>query len=104
MLPVAVGLPFLFFNKVGPFDQLKERELTTRWPIFAIAIAHLLAVVHVARRFFVGLNGPYIWFVDPRWTGYGGVPLAGILLGLTVIVTILLVQNRGQADLDQLKN
>jgi hypothetical protein len=92
ILPVAVGIPFLYFVNGDSLVKAKENELDKKWPIYLIASGHLFALYHVARRFTVGLDGPYMWFKSPEWTGYGGVPLFVFLLMSTVLVVILLAQ------------
>lgn len=92
ILPVAVGLPFLYFIDGVSSEKVNEQKQELKWPIIAIAIAHFLAIIHVAHRFFVGLNGPYFWIGTTQWTGYGGEALFLTLLGAGALIVGLLVR------------
>lgn len=92
VLPVAVGLPFLYFIDGISSEEVNGQKSEFKWPIIAVAIAHFLAIIHVAHRFFVGLNGPYFWIQSTQWTGYGGVTLFLTLLGAAALIVILLVR------------
>ena len=92
ILAVAVGLPFLYFIDGISSEEVSGQKSEFKWPIIAVAIAHFLAIIHVAHRFFVGLNGPYFWIQSTQWTGYGGVALFLTLLGAAALVVILLVR------------
>lgn len=99
ILPVAVGFPFLYFSDGVSLEKIDGGYSEARWPVIALAAAHFLAIFHIAHRFFVGLNGPYIWISSTQWTGYGGVPLFFALLGAAVVVVFLLVRVQLHSDI-----
>jgi hypothetical protein len=94
ILPVAVGLPFLYFIDGISSEKVNDQKQELNWPIVAVVIAHFLAIIHVAHRFFVGLNGPYFWIGTTQWTGYGGVSLFLTLLGAGALIVVLLVRTQ----------
>ena len=86
-----LGLDSYFIDGISS-EEVSGQKSEFKWPIIAVAIAHFLAIIHVAHRFFVGLNGPYFWIQSTQWTGYGGVALFLTLLGAAALVVILLVR------------
>lgn len=82
LLPVAVGSPIMIVSRMSVHESSKYPT----YVLMLVAIgAHNIALNNAMRRFFSGLSGPYIWFINKSWSGIVG-PQAVILALLALLI------------------
>jgi len=91
LIPVAVGLPIVL--TVGGQKINKNLFLTAAIPVLAIT-SHLISLSHVAKRFLVGLDGPFFWPSEIEWSGFGGEMAILLSIGMTLVTGLLVVVNQ----------
>lgn len=88
LIPVAVGIPIIL--ALGGASKSAKSSLLNLVSALVV-IGHIVSLNHVARRFTVGLDGPFLWMFHIEWSGLGGaLPLQlsfflTLFLGITFI-------------------
>ncbi|WP_336706412.1 DUF2142 domain-containing protein [Oerskovia sp. USHLN155] len=90
-LPIAIGLPLLaawLISAPGGGEGTSVAERIARGMIPALGVAHVLAFYGTARRYAVGIDGPYAT-TDPAWSSNLGFMPAVVIYGVAVAVFLI---------------
>lgn len=89
ILPMAVGLPAalaLLRRSRNPKGRGHD------WVFATLVLGALFStVVHICRRYVVGLDGELLWWRSPRWIPFGGVTLHLVLISFGIISAAWLI-------------